>query len=214
MSQRTGYIVPNPVRYNHSLQLAASAGDWLMEHNISMNQSRYFSSQLSSARNAGVFQNIERVLNRRNGLNISQFEQVLQEIDSQNNLSSTDALRLLHYCGEWIQSDQWQKGILNTSLLSEYHVETVQNRMKLLNRVWRKILDMKVPLTIAHFNAWLTMSMQNDHEIDVDLFFRQIKSKNLEPNRCVRLRQLIDHNPIIQDDSFQRNHPETRLILL
>lgn len=74
------------------------------------------------------------------------------------------------------------------NLLTE---ETSEDRIKLVKKLWNIIHLQKIPIDIEHYNALLTVYVENEFDFEPDDILGQIQLKYLQPNRFVEFKKSV-----------------------
>lgn len=61
--------------------------------------------------------------------------------------------------------------------------ELPETRTVLVQRIWKTITNLNVPLDVAHYNALLRVHLENEHAFQATEFLADMKSNGVEPNR-------------------------------
>jgi leucine-rich PPR motif-containing protein len=61
--------------------------------------------------------------------------------------------------------------------------EAQKDRSQLAASIWNMVIDMKLPLTVVHYNALLRVHLENKCEFDPETISAQMAEKNISPDK-------------------------------
>lgn len=108
---------------------------------------------------------------RRSGrVSVNEVKNVLSQLSTSRNATSTQALMILRCCG---------------NLLPE---ENPESRTELVNTIWKALEKSGTPLDISHYNALLRVYLENEYKFSPTDFLAQLEAKGIVPNRVTYQR--------------------------
>ncbi|XP_063702468.1 leucine-rich PPR motif-containing protein, mitochondrial [Culicoides brevitarsis] len=97
-------------------------------------------------------------------------EDVLRKIRRQRSATSSQSLSVLFCCGNLVPD------------------ELPEVRTQLVQKIWKTLNDLNVPMDISHYNALLRVYIENEYNFSPTEFLVDLEQKGIEPNRVTYQR--------------------------
>ncbi len=119
-------------------------------------------------------------------------EEILEEIRTNKSATSSQSLLVIRCCGRNI-------AFISVRLFNYilFYINFVGNlvpeelpeiRTALVQKIWKTLDNLNVPMDISHYNALLRVYLENEHQFSPTEFLADLQSKGVEPNRVTYQR--------------------------
>ncbi|KAJ8730618.1 hypothetical protein PYW08_002031 [Mythimna loreyi] len=117
-----------------------------------------------------LLQKLDAEVRRFGRITKKDIDEVLDEIKSKNDITSSQSLLVIRCCGELVPE------------------ELPEQRTLLVQKIWSVLTERGIPMDISHYNALLRVYIENEHQFSPAKFLEELERKGLQPNRVTYQR--------------------------
>lgn len=117
-----------------------------------------------------LLQKLDSEVRRYGRITKRDIDEVLDEIQSKNDITSSQSLLVIRCCGELVPE------------------ELPEQRTLLVQKIWSVLTERGIAMDISHYNALLRVYIENQHPFSPAQFLTELENKGLQPNRVTYQR--------------------------